>query len=117
MNNSKTIYNPCNPCRPQLYKTVQYRYYRYPTKYICTPVEWGTKSEKHVFWAPEKPYPPVKVKCEQLRQSYGQDQQDYAEPKYGFAQEGSYYESDGYAQDYQYSDDDGDDEAFDYSDE
>ena len=105
-NSSKGIYKPCNPCRPQLYKTVKYNYYRYPTKYICTPVEWDTKCEKQVIWEPEKPYPPVKVCCEQLKQSYcGKDEQYYSEPEKGYAQENSYYESDDYSQDYQYSDD------------
>ena len=98
MNNcSKIIYKPSNPCRPQLYKVVKYRYYRFPVKYICTPVEWGTKCEKHVSFEPEKPYPSIKVGCDQLQQSYyGGQEQYYSAPDCGCAQD-AYYEADGYA--------------------
>lgn len=108
-NYSKPICKPHDPCKAQLYKIVQYRYYRFPTKYICTPVEWGTKSEKQVYWEPQKPYPPVKVPCEDLRQKYykdekgfyGKEQQSYPAPEFGYEQGSPGFEQDGDAQDYQ----------------
>jgi hypothetical protein len=138
-NYSNYGYKPYDPCQSQLYKTVKYRYYRFPTKYICTPVEWGTKCEKHVVWEPVKPYPPVKVPCEHLKQPYYGKEQPYydkEQPYYGkeqpyddkeqpyyptpgccgYAQDGSYYEADGYAQDYQGEEENGGYADFEYPD-
>lgn len=89
------MYKPHDPCKPQLFKTEKYRYYRYPTKYVCIPVEWDTKCEKVVCWEPVKPYPPVKVPCEKLkRYQCGPDHQYDG----GYAPDCGYYEDDGYMQ-------------------
>lgn len=93
---SKNMYKHHNPCKPQLYKTEKYQYYRYPVKYICVPVEWDIKCEKHVCWEPVKPYPPVKVPCEQLKQFPCSPDPQYDK---GYASDGALYEEDGYAQD------------------
>ncbi len=114
-NYSKPKCNPHDPCKAQLYKTEKYQYYRYPVKYICTPVEWDTKCEKHVYWEPQKPYPPVKVSCEELRQKYDKDemyyskeQESYQAPEYG-------YEQDGYTPENQDGEEDGGYQEFGYS--
>jgi len=103
-NTSKKIYRPHDPCKPQLFKIEKICYFRYPTKYVCVPVEWDKKCEKHVCWVPVKPFPPVKVPCEKLKQFHcGPVQKSDS----GYAPDGSFYEEDGDMQDFQENFDDG----------